>query len=131
MPYDDEDSIPPESIPPTRSRRRTTDHVSLRRILLSLAMSTPITVPGIWQGGKAALDAHAQWVELNKLPARIAALEAKLEEVDPHEAEIERLKRWQCIIGWDPPKSILPRDQRAQCRAPERDTAERRERREP
>lgn len=121
--YDEDDSsasIPPE--PVARHKRRSNDRINWRRVMITAAMSMPITGPGIYQGGIMLMDAHAQWLEFKKMPARLEQLEERTKEHEALEKKLASLERWRCVLGYDPggklgQATILPRDRRAECRA--------------
>ena len=116
MPYEDDSSV---TIPPDdrRHRRRTSDHVSMKRIVLSLLASTPLTIPGIIQGGRMLLDVHEEWVALRAISGRVESLQKENESLKAllmdSDDRIALLERWHCRLGWDPPRT---RDPQKECK---------------
>ena len=111
MPYD-EDSI---SIPPTPSRRRSSDKINWMKVAKAVLYTMPI-----W--GTTAWQAVNIFFQVKTAIESIPGLEARVVTVEKVAADVERLKRWQCILGYDPggklgTATILPRDKRDACRA--------------
>jgi len=116
MGYDDDQSIPPGP------RRRRHD-MSPKLALLVLLGSTPVSLPTIWATGSYLYRAQTAIERIAPLEKAVA--EAK-EQQAAQQAELERLRRWQCILGYDPggvlgQATILPRDRRGECRSGQRE----------
>lgn len=118
MPYEDAASIPPE-----RHRRRSHDHINWSRVAKYVLLSMPVWGPGAWTGVGMALEVHRQWLDFQKLPARVNQLEQEVQEHEKLEQKISSLERYRCILGYDPggkfgEKTTLPRERRSECRTP-------------
>jgi uncharacterized coiled-coil DUF342 family protein len=110
-----------ETIPPRR--RRDTDRVSPKRVSLGTALG----LLGALAAAKPGLDLYAS---LTAAPTKIQELRAEVKEVEQkvetlrkeravllEQAETEReamreevrkLKRWKCVLGWDPGGVLRP-----------------------
>jgi hypothetical protein len=117
MPYDDDNSIPPE-----HHRRRSRDHINWMRVGKYVLFSLPVWGPGAWTVVTFGLEVHRQWMVFEALPKRVADLERTAKEHEDIDKRIASLERYRCILGYDPggkfgEKSTLPRDRRNECRA--------------
>jgi hypothetical protein len=66
---------------------------------LGSALGAAVAVLPLVQIG---LRVHERWVAHEAAANRVLALEAKIREI---EQRVERLERWQCVLGWNPPIS--------------------------
>lgn len=111
------------SIPPGERARRRRYDISPRTALLILLGSTPVSLPGIWAAGSYAFKAQAA---IEQVPMAVSQVAALHQQVAAQQAELDRLRRWQCVLGWDPggelgSATILPRDRRLECRSGQRE----------
>lgn len=90
-----------DSLPPTRYRRRDTDRVSPRRVGLGTVVALIAALGGL----KPALDWYAQHARTVREAGKVAALTQRIEEL---EHDVERLRRYQCVLGWNPPQTRDP-----------------------
>lgn len=140
MPYEDTGSvsIPPEH---HHHKRRGTDRVSWKRVSVgTVTLGAVLTVWQVISQTKPILDFYAGWKAVYENANRIPELEAKLAEHEHYEetlkrleaenialrgaldvlekaldetgGDLERLKRWQCRLGWNPPTT---RDPQKEC----------------
>lgn len=99
--------------------KRMKDEVTLKRALIGLLMSMPISGPAVWKTAEVALETRDQWIEMReevpKLKAEIEALKAQKEAVALHDRRLDKIERWKCVIGWNPHEE--PRDRDRVCTA--------------
>jgi len=111
------------SIPPGPVGRRRRYDVTPKTALLVLLGSMPISLPTVWAAGSYIYKAQAAIEQVAGMTERINVAHERLET---QRLEIERLRRWQCILGYDPggvhgAPTILPRDRRGECRDGQRE----------
>ena len=119
---DDSISMPPSSAGTGAGRRRRYD-VSPRTALLILLGSTPVSLPTIWAAGSYLFKAQAA---IEQVPVVTEEIKEAKEQLEAQRLELDRLRRWQCILGYDPggvhgQATILPRDRRSECRDGQRE----------